>query len=233
MTIPVVHKAEPNPHAARENREVFDALGIVCLNLMGATGVGKTALLEAVLPRLQAELSVGVLEGDLATTCDAHRISALGGPVVQVLTDGHCHLSAAQVQKGLAELPLAELDLLIIEDIGSPVCQMRSDFGEHLRVAALSIAAGHAVATKYPALFREAALIALTKYDLLGQVDFDLDQTVRFLGQINPRAEIICTDTRTRVGIDRMAGWILGYVRAQRLRHRRRSRASSLVGVPG
>lgn len=232
MNIPVIRHTPPNPSAARENRQTFEELGVVCVNVVGGAGCGKTSLLEGVLPRIKTELKVGVLEGDLAATCDAERLSALGVPVVQVLTDGHCHLSADQVQRGMAELPLAGLDLLLIENVGSPICPAWIDLGEHLRAAALSISAGHLLAQKYPLLFRDAGLILLTKYDLLTHVDFDLDQTVRRLKRINPAAEIICTDTRNRVGIDRAAGWLLGYVRAQRMQRLRRTRSGQPVGVP-
>ena len=231
MSVPVVHQAPPNPRAAGENRRVFDVLGITCLNLLGPTGCGKTALLEAILPRMKGKLRVGVLEGDLVSTCDAQRIGALGVPVVQVLTDGRCHLAAHQVRQALSELPLNDLDLLIIEGMGSPACQVTVDLGEHLRAAVLSISAGHMVAAKYPQLFRDAAVILVTKYDLLPHVDFDLSGTVKNLKRLNPTAEIICTDTKNRVGIDRLAGWLLGYVRAQRRQALHPPRVPQPVGV--
>jgi hydrogenase nickel incorporation protein HypB len=232
MTIPVVHQAPRNPRAAAENRRFFDASGIICLNLLGATGCGKTSLLGTILPRIQTELNVGVIEAALATTCDAQRIAELGVPVVQVLTDGQCHLAANQVQLAMTELPLAQLDLLIIENLGSPICQAQNDLGEHLRVAVLSVCGGHRAAAKYLPLFRSASLILLSKYDLLPHVDFDLEGAVRSLNQANPGAEIICTDVKRRVGIDRAAGWLLGYVRAQRLRQRRLPRIAQPARLP-
>ena len=233
MNIPVVHKTPPNPCAARENRQTFDALGVVCLNMVGGTGCGKTSILDAVLPRLKAELNVGIIEGDLATTRDAQRVGAHGIPVVQVLTDGSSHLGAHQVQRGMAELPLADLDMLIIENIGGPVGPVVADLGEHARVAVLSISAGHVVLSKYPDLARDAGLVLLTKHDLLSHVDFDLPYTMRELRHLNPTAEVICTDAHNRVGIDRAAGWLLGYVRAHRMRQMRQRRAIAPVGVPG
>ena len=232
MTIPVVRQAPWNPRAASENRKIFDASGVICLNLIGATGCGKTSILEAILPRIQTKIQVGVIEGDLASTCDALRIGALGVPVVQILTDDRGQLGADQVQRGLAELPLGELDLLMIENVGSPISQADTDLGEHLRMAVLSISGGAMVATKYPLLFRGASVVLLTKYDLLPHVDFDLDETVRILGQTNPHGEIICTDTKNRVGIDRLAGWLLGYVRAQRMRDVEQMTCADLVGSP-
>ncbi|MEW6251290.1 MAG: hydrogenase nickel incorporation protein HypB [Planctomycetota bacterium] len=233
MTIPIVHKTPANPHAAAQNRRAFDRHGLICLNLVGSVGTGKTCLLEAVLPRLHQELRVGVIAGALATTCDAERIGALGVPVVQVLTDGHCHLSAAQVQAGLRELPLADLDLVIVENLGSLTCQATADLGEHLRVAVLSVSGG-AVATKYPHVFRTARLILVTKCDLLPHVQFDLQAALDQLRELNPSAEIICTDTHSRTGIARLAGWLLGYVRVQSRRALLRPAAApaALLGLP-
>jgi len=231
MTIPIVRQAPRNPRAASENRQILDSAGVTCLNLIGATGSGKTSILEAILPRISTELRVGVLEGDLETTRDAQRIGALGVPVVQVLSDGQCHLSADQLQRGLAELPLEQLDLVIVESVGG-LCQEASYLGEHLRGALLCIAGGHAVAEKHPRLFRDADLILLTKYDLLPHVEFDLDLTLQALRQVNPRGEIICTDTRNRLGIGRLAGWLLGYARAQSMRDRPRGHAPEPLGLP-
>ncbi|MBP7747783.1 MAG: hydrogenase nickel incorporation protein HypB [Phycisphaerae bacterium] len=226
MTIPVVHQSPPNPRAAGENRRTLDSHGVICVSVGGATGAGKTALLEAILPRLRPALNIAVIMGDATGAGDARRIAALGIPVVQVLTDGACRLAAHQVQHGMAELPLPKLDLLIIEDVGGAVCHLRTDLGEHVRAAVVSIAGGHLVTTKYADAFRDARLILLTKYDLLSHVDFDLDAAVRTLGLANPGGEIICTDTRRRLGIDRAAGWLLGYVRAHRMRRLRRRAAA-------
>lgn len=230
MTIPIVHQAPVNPLAASENRQTFDALDIICVNLIGASGAGRTSLLEAIIPRLKAQLRIGVIEGDLAATCDAQRLSRLGVPVVQALTDGGCHLRAAQVQMALSELPLTSLDLIFIENADCLLGQANTDLGEHLRLAILSVAGGDAVIRKYPLVFRDAALVLLTKCDLLREVDFDLDVAVRTLMQANPRGEVICTDTRRRIGIDRVAGWLLGYVRAQRMRRLGGRSGSTLTG---
>lgn len=215
MNLTVVHQVPDNPHAALENRHTLDALGVTCIELLGPAGCGKTTILESIIPRLRTDLRIGVLEGDLASTCDAQRIGLLGVPVVQVLTDGACHLNAAQVQAGLAELPLGDLDLVFVENIGSPICPPRSALGEHLRIALLSVAGGDQTVRKYPGLYRQAALVLLTKFDLAETVDFDVQTTIAELSQVAPNAEILRTDTRRRLGIDRLAGWLLGYVRAQ------------------
>ncbi len=232
MSIPVVRQAPANPRAASENRRTLDAAGVICLNLVGATGSGKTAVIEAILPRLRSELNVGVVMGDLVGTCDTKRIGALGVPVVQVLADGECHLRADQVQAALRELPFGRLHLVIVENVGCPVCQGLTDLGEHLRAAVLCCAAGHRVAQKYPQLFRDAALVLLNKHDLLPHLEFDLPGTLRTLATLSPAAEVICTDTRRRVGTERLAGWILGYVRAQRRQRARRAHAAEPAWLP-
>jgi hydrogenase nickel incorporation protein HypB len=232
MSIPVVRQAPRNPRAASENRRALDAAGVICLNLLGATGSGKTTLLEAILPRIRSELRAGVIMGDLVGTCDAKRVGALGIPVVQVLTDGECYLRADQVHRALAELPLSRLQLVIVENVGCLVCQGQTDLGEHLRVAVLSCAGGHRIAQKYPQLFRDTALVLLTQYDLLAALDFDMPATLRTLAIASPAAEIICTDARKRVGIDRLAGWILGYVRAQGVRRARRASVAEAAWLP-
>jgi len=229
MTIPIVHQAPLNRYAATENRQTLDALEVICLNLTGAAGSGKTSLLEAVIPRIEADLRVGVVQADHAATCDAQRIGELGIPVVQVLTDNQCHLSANQLQHAMTELPLADLDLLIVESTGSLVHQSTTHLGEHLRMATVSVTTGDALPGKYPLLFHDAAVILLTKFDLLPHVEFNLSGTVHEIERDHPSAELICTDIRNRVGIDRLSGWILGYVRAQRVHHLREAELAGCV----
>ncbi len=202
-----------NDNAARENRELLDTSNVTCINLLGGAGAGKTALLEAVIPLLADSLRVAVLEGDLATTKDAARIDALGVPVVQLLTDGGCHLNATLVQQGLQRLPFHELDLLFIENVGNPICPASFDLGEHLRISVLSIAEGDDKAAKYPILFKDADLIVLTKCDLQPMTDFDFDAVTRDLRRINPEAEILQTQARNAAGIDPLSTWLLSHCR--------------------
>lgn len=209
MNIPIVQKVlQKNDAAAAENRALFDCLGVTCVNLLGGDGCGKTALLEAVLPRLRGALRVAVLEGDLATTRDAQRIAALDVPVVQLLTEGGCHLTAAHVQKALEELKLDGLDLLVIENVGNPVCPVNFDLGEHQRIAVLSVAEGDDKPSKYPLLFRKADLVVLSKCDLLPFVRFDIDAVEQDIRRLNPSAEILRSDVLTGSGMTRIAEWM-------------------------
>jgi len=232
MTIPVIHHAPRNPHAAAENRRLCDSHGLVCLNLIGPLGSGKTALLEAVLPRLEGELRVGVIMGGLASARDAQRLADLGVPVVQVLTDGRCHLGAEQVRHAINELPVNKLDLLVIENVGGLICQAAVDLGEHLRASVMSVSLGHELIGKYPLAFRQAALLLLTKCDLLPHTEFSLQAATELLQRVSPGSEIICTAARRRIGIDRVAGWLLGYVRAQRFSGWHREGVARAVYLP-
>lgn len=214
MKIEVVRKVlERNEQAARQNRQQLDAAGVICINLLGGAGCGKTALLEAALPRLKDDLRVAVLEGDLATTHDAERIAALDVPVVQLLTEGGCHLSAVHVQQGLHKVALDQLDLLVIENVGNPICPANFDLGEHRRVAVLSVAEGHDKPAKYPLLFKDAAVVVISKCDLLEHTEFDLAAARRDIERINPQAEVICTDIRSGRGIDRLVDWVRAIVK--------------------
>ncbi len=200
---------EKNENAARDNRRRFDERGVTCLNLLGGAGSGKTSILEAVLPLLSGSLRVAVLEGDLATTRDAERIAKLNVPVAQLLTDGGCHLTATLVQHGLDRVPLGDIDLLVIENVGNPICPANYDLGEHARISVLSVSEGADKPSKYPLLFKDAALVLLTKCDLLPHTDFDIAQAEADVRRVNSGCEIIRTDTRRPTGLDRLAEWIL------------------------
>ena len=208
MQIKVVHRVlEKNEQAAAENRTRLNAAGVACVNLLGGAGCGKTSLLELVLPRLRPTGGVAVLEGDLTTTRDAERIAALNVPVLQLMTDGGCHLSATMVARALDELPLTELDLLIIENVGNPICPANFDLGEHARVVMLSTTEGHDKPGKYPGLFKNADLVVLSKCDLLPHVEFDAELAEADLRRVNPRATLIRTDRRTQQGVVEVANW--------------------------
>lgn len=217
MNITVVRTASGHaPRAALENRQVFDACEVTCISLIGAAGSGKTSLLEAVVPLLQRELRVAVVVSDATGTADVARLARLRVPVVQVLTHGVPYLSAGLLQAAINELALADLDVLLVENVGGLLAPPAAPLGEHLRIALLSVAGGSGAIAKYPAAFRDAAVVLMTQCDLVPHVAFDVRGSEAVLRQLSPAAEIISTDARRRVGTDRLAGWILGYVRAQR-----------------
>jgi len=166
--------------------------------------------LEGTLPVLKDSCRGAVLEGDLATTRDAERTNALGVPVVQLLTEGGCHLNATHVQQALGRVSSDELDLLIIENVRNPICSTHFDLGEYLRIAVLSVAEGHDKPSKYPLLFKDAQLLVTTKCDVLPYVDFDPDIAQADVRRVNRSAELIRTDIETGQGFDRLAEWMSG-----------------------
>jgi len=209
MKIEVLRKSlfERNLQAAEQNRRLLDDRGITAVNVLGGAGSGKTTLLEMLIPLLRPAISVGVLEGDLATTRDAERIAALGVPVVQLLTDGGCHLTATLVEQGLHRLPLDDLNCVIIENVGNPICPTNFDLGEHHRLTVLSVAEGDDKPTKYPHLFQVADAVVISKMDLLDRTNFDVSRASAFIRALNRAAPIFCTTCREPASMHPVADW--------------------------
>jgi len=206
---------------AFENRETLRDLGLYTVNLMSAPGAGKTTLLEQTIAALRDELRIGVIEGDMHTRLDADRIERYGVPVVQVNTGGSCHLDAHQVHEALHHLPLTELDLLFIENVGNLVCPAEFDLGEHDRVMLLSVTEGHDKPRKYPVMFHTAQALLLTKLDLLPHVDFDAEAAEREAQGLNIDLTVLRLSCRSGEG---MAGWY-DWLR------RRRARVAALAAA--
>jgi hydrogenase nickel incorporation protein HypB len=203
---------DANDTLARVNRDMFDSAETYTINMMSSPGAGKTALLERTLERLRSQLRLGVLEGDVQTTLDADRLARFHIPLVQVNTDpgfgGECHLDANMVRSGLGELPLEDIDILIIENVGNLVCPAEFRVGEDVRVMVYSITEGEEKPLKYPLMFRSADLVLVNKVDLLEHLDFDLEQFLGNLDAVNPRVSTILTSARTGQGIDEWCDWL-------------------------
>jgi len=210
MIIEVLKKSifAKNDRAAEENRRLLDRHGIRAINIMGGAGCGKTTLLEGMIPQLQQTLSVGVLEGDLATTKDAVRVAALHVPVIQLLTEGGCHLTASLVQQGIQRLPLDEIDLLLIENVGNPICPANFDLGEHFRISVLSVAEGDDKPAKYPYLFKVADAVVITKTDLMTGSDFSADSAVRTIRALDPGKDVFFTNRADRSSMRLLIDWV-------------------------
>jgi hydrogenase nickel incorporation protein HypB len=208
----VTNVLKANDAVARENRARLDRAGILALNLTSAPGSGKTALLEATLPAL-APRRAAVVVGDLQTSRDAERVAGLATAVVQINTQGGCHLDATQVSQALDALPLDGLDFLFIENVGNMVCPAGFDLGEHRRVAMLSVPEGADKAAKYPTLFQPADLVLLNKVDLAALLGYDMDLLRADLARLNTRAPLLTLSATTGEGL---AGWLdwLGAARA-------------------
>jgi hydrogenase nickel incorporation protein HypB len=211
---------DANDTLARANRDTFDRAGTYTINMMSSPGAGKTALLERTLERLRSELRLGVLEGDVQTTLDADRLARFHIPLVQVNTDpgfgGECHLDANMVRSGLGELPLDDIDILVIENVGNLVCPAEFRVGEDVRVMVYSVTEGEEKPLKYPLMFRSADLVLVNKVDLLEYLEFDLEQFLGNLDAVNPGVGRILTSARTGQGVDEWCEWL-----GQRLPERR------------
>jgi len=198
-----------NSEVADENRRNFDAQGVYVVSLGSSPGSGKTSLLEKSLVLLRGELSVGVVEGDVQTDRDARRIEALGVPVVQVVTNGTCHLDAQMVQGALAHIDIGRVELLFIENVGNLVCPASYDLGEHLRVVLSSTTEGEDKPLKYPAMFRRSQAMVLNKIDLLPYVPYDIAEARTLALRVNPSLEIFETSCTTGTGIPEFCQWIV------------------------
>jgi hydrogenase nickel incorporation protein HypB len=203
---------DANDTLARANRDLFDRAGTYTINMMSSPGAGKTALLERTLERLRNRLRLGVLEGDVQTTLDADRLARFHIPLVQVNTDpgfgGECHLDANMVRSGLGELPLDDIDILIIENVGNLVCPAEFRVGEDVRVMVYSVTEGEEKPLKYPLMFRSADLVLVNKVDLLEHLDFDLEQFLGNLDAVNPGVRTVLTSARTGQGVDEWCDWL-------------------------
>jgi hydrogenase nickel incorporation protein HypB len=218
---------DANNTIARANREDFDRRGVAVVNLMSAPGAGKTSLLERALAHPLDSVRIGVLEGDVQGSMDADRLAALHVPVTQLNTGqgfgGECHLDANMVRSALPALPLDDLDLLVIENVGNLVCPAEFRVGEDVRAMVCSVTEGEDKPLKYPLMFRACELVLINKIDLLPHLDYDLEKFRYHLAQVNPDVEVMLVSARTGEGVAAWRTW-LGSVG-----QRPRSRAQALV----
>ncbi|HVD58105.1 MAG TPA: hydrogenase nickel incorporation protein HypB [Thermoleophilaceae bacterium] len=204
---------DANNTLARANREDFDRAGVRVVNLMSAPGAGKTTLLERILAEGLDGLRVGVLEGDVQGSFDSDRLSALHVPVTQLNTDpgfgGECHLDANMVRSAIPALPLDDIDLLVIENVGNLVCPAEFRVGEDVRAMVCSVTEGEDKPLKYPLMFRTCELVIVNKIDLLPHLEFDVDRLLANLDQVNPGVERMLVSARTGEGVEALRDWLV------------------------
>jgi hydrogenase nickel incorporation protein HypB len=205
---------DENDRVAAANRADFAEHGVRVVNLMSSPGAGKTTLLRETLVRLQGKSRVGIIEGDIETSIDADRLEGLGASVALVNTGngfgGECHLDAPMVRSALGRVPLAELDVLFIENVGNLVCPAEFDVGEHARAMVYSPTEGEEKPLKYPVMFRTADVVVVNKIDLLPHLDVDMDLFRRNLAAVNPNAQVLMVSSKTGEGVDAWLDWVAG-----------------------
>jgi hydrogenase nickel incorporation protein HypB len=204
---------DANNTIARANREDFDRHHVSVVNLMSAPGAGKTTLLERTLSEPLGDVRVGVLEGDVQGSFDADRLASLHVPVTQLNTDsgfgGECHLDANMVRSAMPALPLHDIDLLVIENVGNLVCPAEFRVGEDVRAMVCSVTEGEDKPMKYPLMFRTCEVVVVNKIDLLPHLDFDLGKFLYYLDQVNPSAQRMLVSARTGEGVQAWREWLL------------------------
>jgi hydrogenase nickel incorporation protein HypB len=202
-----------NDRVADANREMMEAAGLRAVNLMSSPGAGKTTLLKRTLQQLGGQRRIGILEGDIATSLDADQLEGAGATAIALVNTsagfgGECHLDAVMVRAGLGRLPLGDLELLIIENVGNLVCPAEFRVGEHARAMVYAITEGEEKPFKYPVMFRAAEVVVVNKIDLLPHLDFDLDRFLANLTSVNPSAHVILASARTGEGVDEWCDWL-------------------------
>ena len=210
--VKVVEEAlDANNTIAAANRADFDRAAVTVINFMSAPGAGKTTLLERVVADLPG-VRVGVLEGDVQGSMDADRLASLHVPVTQINTDagfgGECHLDANMVRSAISSLPLDDIDLLIVENVGNLVCPAEFRIGEDARVMVSAVTEGVDKPLKYPLMFRACDLVIVNKIDLLPHLDVDLDHLLYNIDQVHPDVERIVLSATTGEGLGAWRDWL-------------------------
>ena len=206
-TISVIQKIlDKNDHEADHNREHFNRKGILGINLMSSPGSGKTTLLEHMAEI--ADFKFGVVEGDLETSKDADRLKAKGIPAMQIQTGSACHLDAFMVHKGLHDMPLDDIDVCFVENVGNLVCPASYDVGTHLNIVLVSVPEGEDKIAKYPVMFRQADLVLITKTDLLPYFQYDIEGEKAEARRIKPNVDILEVNINDKESIQAVVDWI-------------------------
>lgn len=206
-TVSVIQKIlDKNDHEADHNRAHLEQSGVLGINLMSSPGSGKTTLLEYLSD--VADFKFGVVEGDLETNKDADRLKAKGIPAQQIQTGSACHLDAFMVHKGLHDIPLEDIDVLFVENVGNLVCPASYDVGTHLNIVLVSVPEGEDKIAKYPVMFRQADLVLITKTDLLPYFKYDIEAEKAEARRIKPNVDILEVNINDIESIQKVADWI-------------------------
>ena len=207
---------EANDTIANRNRQLLDKHRIFVINIMSAPGAGKTSLILQTLARLKGKLNIAVIEGDVASTVDAEKVQSKAKAVVQINTRNmpeSCSLMAAMIESALKDMPLDDIGLILIENVGNLICPAEFTLGEHRRVVISSLPEGDDKPIKYPLIFVDADAVIINKMDLLPHVDFNIAEFRRSITGLNPKVEVFQLSCKTGEGVDRWCSWILEQVK--------------------
>ena len=208
-----------NEAYAQKNSQLLRQGGKLCFNMISSPGSGKTSILVRTISDLSSAIRMGVIEGDIQTDIDAERIRATQAPAIQINTEGACHLSAAQVNSALGKLPLDNLDVIIIENVGNLVCPSAFELGENGKIVVLSVAEGDDKPVKYPAIFAKSKVLLINKMDLLAgnsQVDFDVARVEVDARRLNKNIAIFPVSAKTGEGMEHWYDWLREQTRSLR-----------------
>ncbi|MES0339562.1 MAG: hydrogenase nickel incorporation protein HypB [Anaerolineales bacterium] len=215
--IPIVEKIlSANDHIAAQNKSALDSAGVLGLNFMASPGAGKTSLIEHTIKKLKDRLKLAVIDGDVATSIDADRAAAAGAQSVQINTGGECHLDAIMLQGALSELPLEEIDLLIVENVGNLICPASFQLGTHKSVLIASVPEGDDKPYKYPGMYRGVEALVINKIDLLPYVEFDMEYFRQGVEILNPGLVTFPLSCRSEEGLDAYLAWVETEMEAHR-----------------
>lgn len=209
MEIKVVKQIlEWNEDVSNEIKKTLAEKKVCLINVMGSPGAGKTSLITSVMTALRDRYRMGVIEGDIAGQIDAEKIDRLGFPVVQLQTDGACHIEAMSVRHMLPMFRLEDLNVIFVENIGNLVCPAEFNIGEDFRVAILSVPEGDDKVEKYPLMFATSQALVINKFDMKPYFDFDDQRVEQNAADINGKAQIFRVSTRTGQGMDEFFAWL-------------------------
>ncbi len=210
IRVPVVEKIlSANDQLANQNRTLLHSKGVFSINIMASPGAGKTSFILQTIQGLKNRLKVGVIEGDTAAvTIDADKVSEVGVPAVQINTGGDCHLDAVMVAGGMQQLPLENIDLMIIENVGNLVCPAAFDLGTDINILIASVPEGDDKPYKYPAIYRGLDVLILNKMDLLPYIRFRPDYFKQGVEMLNPGLTTFPVSCTTGEGIQEWLDWI-------------------------
>ncbi|MBC8486879.1 MAG: hydrogenase nickel incorporation protein HypB [Bacteroidetes bacterium] len=199
---------QKNDEIATQNREIFTKKGLFVINVVSSPGSGKTSILEKTLEHLKGKIKIAVIEGDVQTDIDTKRVERYGVPVVQIVTNGGCHLEAKLVKDALDNMSLDDVNILVIENVGNLVCPAGYDLGENMKVVIVSTTEGDDKPLKYPKMFRNASVLIINKTDLLSYVDCNIEELKKNALQINPSLKIFETSCTSVEGIPEWCQWL-------------------------